>query len=161
MLLYPPSLFMHAVYVCENIWRPRAYLDIVVNLDIDIALTNSTITGPIGVYCKLGLFRTRQKYFFFDLSSVTITIWRNVESTLAIFLFHWANFHCCTWPFWKCGRMFVLPHLPNLRMSWSVVVPQLTEHSLPIPEVCGSNPAIGKIYIDQCFLSTASKDENK
>ena len=29
---------------------------------------------------------------------------------------------------------------------WAVVVAQLVERSLPIPEVHGSNPAIGKIY---------------
>ena len=29
-------------------------------------------------------------------------------------------------------------------MSWAVVVAQLVEWSLPIPEVCGSNPVISK-----------------
>ena len=29
-------------------------------------------------------------------------------------------------------------------MSWAVVVAQLVERSLPIPEVRGSNPVIGK-----------------
>ena len=29
---------------------------------------------------------------------------------------------------------------------WEVVVAQLVEQSLPIPEVRGSNPVIGKIY---------------
>ena len=40
---------------------------------------------------------------------------------------------------------------------WAVVVAQLVERSLPIPEVCGSNPVIGKkfIYIlNICLLST-------
>ena len=29
--------------------------------------------------------------------------------------------------------------------NWTVVVAQLTERSLPIPELCGSNPVIGEI----------------
>ena len=32
------------------------------------------------------------------------------------------------------------------RLMWAVVVTHLVERSLPIPEVCGSNPVIGKIY---------------
>ena len=32
-------------------------------------------------------------------------------------------------------------------MNWAVVVAQLVECSLPIPEVCGSNPVIGKKII--------------
>ena len=38
-----------------------------------------------------------------------------------------------------------------------VVVAQLVERSLPIPEVCGSNPVIGKnllILNNYCILST-------
>ena len=37
-----------------------------------------------------------------------------------------------------------------------VVVAQLVERSLPIPEVCGSNPVIGKnLFISNiCLLST-------
>ena len=31
--------------------------------------------------------------------------------------------------------------------SWAVVVAQSVEQSLPTPEVCGSNPVIGKFYI--------------
>ena len=34
-----------------------------------------------------------------------------------------------------------------------VVVAQLVEGSLPMPEVRGSNPVIGKILIEQCLLS--------
>ena len=33
----------------------------------------------------------------------------------------------------------------------TVVVAQLVEQLLPLPEVCGSNPVIGNIYIDQLF----------
>ena len=45
-------------------------------------------------------------------------------------------------------------------MSWAGVVAQLVERSRPIPEVRGSNPAIGKIYIEYlftCLLSTVLK----
>ena len=40
-----------------------------------------------------------------------------------------------------------------------VVVAQLVERSLPIPEVRGSNPVIGKSSM--CFLSTVLKRQNK
>ena len=32
-----------------------------------------------------------------------------------------------------------------------MVVAQLVEWSIPVPEVRGSNPVIGKIYIEQLF----------
>ena len=44
--------------------------------------------------------------------------------------------------------------------GWAVVVAQLVERSLPIPEVRGSNPVIGKFYTEHlftCLLSTALK----
>ena len=34
----------------------------------------------------------------------------------------------------------------------AVVVAQLIEWLLPTPELCGSNPVIGKILIEQCLL---------
>ena len=48
-------------------------------------------------------------------------------------------------------------------VAWAAVVAQLVERSLPIPEVCGSNPVIGYLYIT-FMLSTLLKfwkDENK
>ena len=50
-------------------------------------------------------------------------------------------------------------HLLNIRPfttvkscpSLSVVVAQLVERSVQIPEVCGSNPVIGKINIEHLF----------
>ena len=41
--------------------------------------------------------------------------------------------------------------------AWAVVVAQLVEQSLPIPEVCGSNPIIGKKIILNILLSTVLK----
>ena len=41
-----------------------------------------------------------------------------------------------------------------------MVVAQLAEGLLPTPEVCGSNPVIGKIYFE-CLLLTVFKDEKK
>ena len=35
--------------------------------------------------------------------------------------------------------------------KWEVVVAQLVERSLSIPEVCGSNAVIGNIYIEHLF----------
>ena len=48
--------------------------------------------------------------------------------------------------------------------NWAVVVAQLVEWLLPIPEVRGSNPVIGKnlLISNICLLSTVYwKDENK
>ena len=57
-----------------------------------------------------------------------------------------------------------LPINQNI-ICWAVVVAQLVKRSLPIPEVRGSNPVIGKIYLfplNICLLSTVYwKDENK
>ena len=52
----------------------------------------------------------------------------------------------------------------NETVEWAVVVPQLVEWSLPIPEVRGLNPVIGKklFILNICLLSTVYwKDENK
>ena len=38
--------------------------------------------------------------------------------------------------------------MSRAKMVWAVVVAQLEEQSHPIPEICGMNPVIGKIYID-------------
>ena len=49
-------------------------------------------------------------------------------------------------------------------MCWAVVVAQLVEQLLPIPEVRSSNPVIGKnlFILNICLLSTVYwKDENK
>ena len=43
----------------------------------------------------------------------------------------------------------------------TVVVAQLVERSLPIPEVRGSNPVIGKIYWIFVYCQLYWKDENK
>ena len=48
----------------------------------------------------------------------------------------------------------------TLRFSWAVAVSQLVDLSLPIPEVCGSNPVISKIYIEHLQL-TVLIDEHK
>ena len=42
-----------------------------------------------------------------------------------------------------------------MEMRWAVVVTQLVERSLPIPEVRGSNPVVGKnlIILNIYFLS--------
>ena len=40
---------------------------------------------------------------------------------------------------------------------WEVVVTQLVERSLSIPEVCGSTPVIGKILLNICLLSAVLK----
>ena len=48
---------------------------------------------------------------------------------------------------------------PNLV---TLVVAQLVgEQSLPTPEICGSNPAIGKCYLLSTVLNLYLKDENK
>ena len=42
-------------------------------------------------------------------------------------------------------------------LTWAVIVAHLVERSLLTPEVHGLNPVIGKIYIEQCLLSTVLK----
>ena len=52
---------------------------------------------------------------------------------------------------------------------WAVVVAQLVERSLPIPEVCGSNPVIGKnlfiywtfVYCQLCIEKTKIKKKRQ
>ena len=51
----------------------------------------------------------------------------------------------------KCYSIFDGNHV------WAVVVAQLVEQSLPIPEVCGSNPVISKnLYLYWTFLFTVN-----
>ena len=45
----------------------------------------------------------------------------------------------------------------NANVQWAAVVAQLVERSLPIPEVRGSNPVIGKKFILNILLSTVLK----
>ena len=35
---------------------------------------------------------------------------------------------------------------------WAVVVPQMVERPLPIPEIRGTNPDIGEIFSTNCIL---------
>ena len=53
--------------------------------------------------------------------------------------------------------------MTNIMSSVAVVVAQLAERSLPIPEVRGSNPDTGKFLKNIYLLSTVLhwKDENK
>ena len=45
------------------------------------------------------------------------------------------------------------------KLSWAAVVAQLVEQLLPTPEVCSSNPVIGKLLYQTfiCFMSTVLK----
>ena len=47
--------------------------------------------------------------------------------------------------------MFSVFRSVNKATTWAVVVAQLVDRSLAIPEVRGSNPVIGKIYIEHLF----------
>ena len=44
-----------------------------------------------------------------------------------------------------------------IKLYWEVVVAQLVERSLSMPEVRGSTPVIGKILLSICLLSTVLK----
>ena len=46
-------------------------------------------------------------------------------------------------------------------MSRAVVVDQLGEWLLPLPEIRGSNPVVGKFYLLSTVLKPYWKDENK
>ena len=48
----------------------------------------------------------------------------------------------------------------NFKQERAVVVAQLVERSLPIPEVCGSNPVTGKNLLN-LYCQLYWKDENK
>ena len=48
-----------------------------------------------------------------------------------------------------------------LEYIWEVVVAQLVERSLSIPEVRSSTPVIGKILLTSVFCQLYWKDENK
>ena len=56
-------------------------------------------------------------------------------------------------------HFFIILYIPK-KLTRAVVVAQLVDWLLPIPEVRSSNPVIGKIYIEHlftCFLSTVLK----
>ena len=42
----------------------------------------------------------------------------------------------------------------------ALLVAQLVEQLLPIPEICSSNPIIGKVYFLSTVINLYSKDEN-
>ena len=49
-----------------------------------------------------------------------------------------------------------------MKTTWAVVVAQLVERSLPIPEVRGSNPIIGKKnYIEHFTINCIEKTKRK
>ena len=50
--------------------------------------------------------------------------------------------------------------MTNSKLLWAVVVALLVEMSLPIPEFCSSNPAIGNFMMNLCTVNCL-KDENK
>ena len=52
-------------------------------------------------------------------------------------------------------RQLILQLVTN--KPWEVVVAQLVEQSLAIPEVRGSTPVIGKILLNICLLSAVLK----
>ena len=47
--------------------------------------------------------------------------------------------------------------LTKVRNIWAVVVTQLVERSLPAPEVRGSNPVIGRIFIHLLTINCIEK----
>ena len=52
-------------------------------------------------------------------------------------------------------------YLLTITKSWEVVVAQLAERSLMIPEDPGSNPVIGNFYLNiYLLLTVCRKDEN-
>ena len=53
----------------------------------------------------------------------------------------------------------VLLWLP-IKLIWALVVPRLVEQPHPTPAVRGSNPVIGKVYIE-CLLLTVLENEKR
>ena len=63
-------------------------------------------------------------------------------------------------PHVKTGHNLKIYLETNNNVKRAVVVAQLVEQSLPIPEARGSNPVIGNIYVEHlftCLLSTVLK----
>ena len=54
----------------------------------------------------------------------------------------------------SCIYLTLCLHMTNIMSSVAVVVAQLAERSLPIPEVRGSNPDTGKFLKNIYLLST-------
>ena len=57
--------------------------------------------------------------------------------------YKWANFRLVVW---KIGLRNQMKVMINFLCSWEVVVAQLAERSLTIPEDPGLNPVIGNFY---------------
>ena len=55
------------------------------------------------------------------------------------------------------GLRFESSRRQKIIYIWEVVVAQLVEQSLAIPEVCSLTPVIGKILLSICLLSTVLK----
>ena len=61
-----------------------------------------------------------------------------------------------TWNVWNSQQIYIFKGR-SLYLLRVVVVAQLVEWSLPIPEVCGSNPITSKVFIEYSLLSTVLK----
>ena len=100
--------------------------------------------------------------------ALSYPIWRNFAS-LVIFQKSFCHF----WDLFRIGKtafgpIFIFVNSQNCWTNnlaiWAVVVAQLVEWSLPIPEVRSLNPVIGKnLYILNIWLLSTVywKDENK
>ena len=65
-----------------------------------------------------------------------------------------------TWNVWNSQQIYIFKGR-SLYLLRVVVVAQLVEWSLPIPEVCGSNPITSKVFIEYSLLSTVLKRRKK
>ena len=77
--------------------------------------------------------------------------WPNLNNFQFLFIF------TIQWQITASIKLF----MKHYSWPWAVVVAQLLKRSLPIPEVHGSNPAIGKIYWTFVYCQLYWKDENK
>ena len=70
------------------------------------------------------------------------------------------NMSSLNFTYFVLTNLYGSQYIGNYCTMWGVVVAQLVDRSLSIPEVCSSNPDFGKIYIEHlftCLLSTALK----
>ena len=90
--------------------------------------------------------------------SLTLSLSFTRNEMNLVFWFFWAGNCIC---FCASNSKELCNWRPQKNSFVAVVVAQLVERSLPIPEVRGSNPVIGKIYWTFVYCQLYWKEENK
>ena len=81
-----------------------------------------------------------------------LTIWVPTYIILKSFHWHFSLLQLNIRHIWAVVATRAVVVARAVIMAWAVA--QLVDQMLPTPEVCGLNPVIGKIYVEQCLPST-------